>query len=289
MILTSDIQKCAMFIAYKASDGSYVHMGTAFLVTLPFPEINGSFSYVVTARHVIAKIYQQVVDKVFISANTYEGFNWIETNIDKWIPHPDYRVDVSVIALSFAASVYDIRSLSPTMAVNDEIISKQKIGPGDEIFLTGLFESHIGKHKNLPIVRTGNIALMPEELVEVTIDKKTQQMEAYLIEARSIGGLSGSPVFVYRAYHPGSEKAFYWLGLMHGHWNVKSNEKQESEEISQDAAYIPPHERINMGIAIVVPATKVLEAMNQPYFADARERVIAHYKQFGNLDILRDS
>ena len=56
-------------------------------------------------------------------------------------------------------------------------------------------------------------------------------MEAYLVEARSISGLSGSPVFVnmapYRTVEGtiisnGGHRPYYLLGLMHGHFDVPS-------------------------------------------------------------------
>ena len=43
------------------------------------------------------------------------------------------------------------------------------------------------------IVRTGNIASMPEEAVDLG---SSGSQEVYLVESRSIGGLSGSPVFL---------------------------------------------------------------------------------------------
>ena len=43
----------------------------------------------------------------------------------------------------------------------------------------------------MPILRMGNLAAYPQERVQV----EGVEMDAYLIEARSIGGLSGSPVF----------------------------------------------------------------------------------------------
>ena len=45
---------------------------------------------------------------------------------------------------------------------------------------------------NLPIVRLGAIAAMPGEYIKTDWGC----LRAYLIEARSIGGLSGSPVFI---------------------------------------------------------------------------------------------
>jgi len=49
------------------------------------------------------------------------------------------------------------------MFINQETIVEHAIGAGDEIFLTGLFANHLGQHKNLPIVRCGNIAAVPDE------------------------------------------------------------------------------------------------------------------------------
>jgi hypothetical protein len=79
-------------------------------------------------------------------------------------------------------------------------------------------------------------------------------MEAYLIEARSIGGLSGSPVFVNlgvvretpdRPPFTLGRVAVYLLGLVHGHWDVESGLIGEAN--------------VNMGIAIVTPIQKAAE------------------------------
>ena len=75
---------------------------------------------------------------------------------------------------------------------DDKFILENEVGVGDEVFITGLFSHHHGNHKNIPIVRTGNIASMPEEKIQT----QNYLREAFLIEARSIGGLSGSPVFL---------------------------------------------------------------------------------------------
>ncbi len=77
-----------------------------------------------------------------------------------------------------------------SLFATDEIIKDQNIGLGDEVFITGLFGYVAGSQKNIPIVRVGNIAMMPDEKVPT----EGEPMEAYLIEARSMGGLSGSPV-----------------------------------------------------------------------------------------------
>lgn len=103
-------------------------------------------------------------------------------------------------------------------------------------------------------------------------------IEAYLIEARSVGGLSGSPVFVHMPpiqqingeITPGSGPLFYLLGLMHGHFDIpKLNEdvvKEERENTDQ----------INTGIGIVIPVEKILETIrDNAELADARKKAAA--------------
>ena len=60
------------------------------------------------------------------------------------------------------------------------------------MFSVGLFTKYFGRSNLIPIVRTGNIAMMPKEKVPLGSFGLT---DAYLIEGRSIGGLSGSPIF----------------------------------------------------------------------------------------------
>jgi hypothetical protein len=85
-----------------------------------------------------------------------------------------------------------------------------------------------------------------------------------LIEARSIGGLSGSPAFVFETV-PVGIGTFYLLGLMHGHWDIPPQMKNDFK--------INPElfGRVNMGIAIVVPAKKILEVLNHPQLVTQRE------------------
>ena len=175
-----------------------------------------------------------------------------------------------------------------------ENIEKTKIGVGDEVFITGLFAPNIGKYQNLPIVRMGNVALMAGEPVPV----HNYQMEAHLIEARSIGGLSGSPAFVRQTISVGfadprnfderelwkkfdSSEAppealgffvtgigpFYLLGLMHGHWDIAAKQKNEVL-LSGDR-----EGAVNMGIALVSPATKILETLQHPELVEMRKEI----------------
>jgi hypothetical protein len=150
-----------------------------------------------------------------------------------------------------------------SLAVNDHIMKEHEIGIGDEVFITGLFHHHYGISKNIPILRVGNLACVDEE----KISTKYGSMAAYLIEARSIGGLSGSPVFlnlgvtrtiggrVTRAV--GGGPVYFLLGLIHGHYDADQN---DVDIHSQDSFSLSPPQ-INMGIAVCVPFHSIDEVI----------------------------
>jgi hypothetical protein len=97
-------------------------------------------------------------------------------------------------------------------------------------------------------------------------------MEVYLAEGRSIGGLSGSPVFVRpttRIVGLGNEQGpqavfgmggFRFLGLMRGHWDFPLG------------VQVGQAEAVNMGISIVVPAKKILETLYHPELVALRDK-----------------
>jgi hypothetical protein len=94
-------------------------------------------------------------------------------------------------------------------------------------------------------------------------------MEAHLIEVRSLGGLSGSPVFVVlppfrrKGSAPSHEARAYLLGLISAHWDQRVRSDQFVDPVEE--------EKINQGIAAVVPAARILELINAP--AEERKRL----------------
>jgi hypothetical protein len=165
---------------------------TAFLVHLPFRgEPNRHWMFLVTARHVAERLEWR---DWAIRINTNDGNSRvIAGNNAGWWYHPfDPKVDVAILNSAPDRSIFNIRAVSVEMFATDEVMEKQIIGIGDEVFVTGLFSFHSGTVKNTPIVRTGNLTMTLEERVPTA----RGVIEAYLIEARSIGGVSGSLLFV---------------------------------------------------------------------------------------------
>lgn len=188
---------------------------------------------------------------------------------------PPYRERSSRLRVTVFASDkihdYDMEYIPDVMFVTDEKIKQCDLGIGDEITVVGLFTRFNGSARHVPIVRTGNVAMMPSERIPVGADK---EMEVYLAEGRSIGGLSGSPVFVRETLNmdvhdgKGGTKKFagegqiHFLGLMRGHWETETLPANfQREQI----------EAVNMGISIVVPAQKIWEVLHHPELVAMRK------------------
>jgi len=276
MQIPDEIRKCVGFVCYKTADGIKL-AGTAFFVGVPWEGSQRSFVYVVTAKHIIDAIETRSVDKIaYLRMNLKDkGAGFIPAAIDKWVSHPrESNVDVAALPWAPSEAKFDYLSLPVKYALTEDIIKQENIGAGDDVFLVGLFVNHFGSERNLPIIRVGNIASMPEEKVHT----RYGDVDAYLVEARSIGGLSGSPVFAYigdmrkiggstQLGRPG-RPLLYWLGLMHGHFNLSTVGVDKLAEDSLTKV------GVNTGIAVVVPTWKILEVINQEVFMKAREEII---------------
>jgi hypothetical protein len=273
MRVPDETRKCVAFVGMKTARG-YEVKGTAFFIgrRRQVGDHNFSFMYAVTAKHVIDGIRDKGSD-ICMRVNFRDGSSqWIESKASSWRFHPDdLEIDVAVLELMPNDQV-DLLLFPLEAFATDEIISKEGIGIGDTVFLTGLFASHYGRKRNIPIVRMGNIAAMPEEPIETSFGL----FDAYLVESRSIGGLSGSPVFVQQErlrMHNGElvyaplGSPFYLLGLMHGHWDAPM---PNQDDVTTD---ILNKETVNMGIAMVIPATKIREVITQPAIKDFEDRM----------------
>lgn len=269
MRVNDDVRECVAFIGLNKGD----YRATGFLATVPVgPE--GFLPYFVTARHNTDRIVgRESVIRLNTVAPGRSGH--IVLNPDtRWYVHPtDQHVDLAVLPLTPPPEIFAYKSIPTSMFVSDDVIRERNIGIGDEVFIVGLFSRLAGSKRNVPIVRVGNLAMMPGEKVPT----KLGDVEAYLVEARSLGGVSGSPVFVRETTsievqsdgHPRplvGTGAYFLLGIMHGHWNLPAG------ATVSDTLREHEDESINTGIAVVTPATMLLELLYQPELVEMRER-----------------
>ena len=277
MQVPDTLRKSVVFLAYNAKNGAVKLCGTAFFLSVPLPEVPGQgVIYLVTARHCIEQANNSSIDaKVLLRMNLRAGGTAIaETMAARWIFPEDERIDVALIAIGgdeFSAKV-EFHHLPVAMCATDEVIASEGIGIGDEVFVIGLFTQHFGQGSNIPILRAGNISSMPHEKVRT----KRGQMDAILVECRSIGGLSGSPVFVHLGtsrilpdgkYVTASGMArYHFLGVMHGHWDLPL---ESDAPLTTDGAF--DSEKLNMGIGVVVPASQILALIDRPDLVAMRD------------------
>jgi hypothetical protein len=258
MQIPDEIRKCVVFVGFQMADQSFRMAGTAFFLSRSVPGVpDRVFCYLMTAKHVITKIRDLGLDTVCIRVNLKNGnAQWISTALDSWYFHEtDPCVDVAVSKFE-PADELDHLVFSLMGAATEFTLSTLKIGIGVEIFIVGLFSQHFGKSRNIPIVRIGNIAAMADEKVST----KLGDIDAYLIEARSTGGISGAPVFFDAGdkalrYLRTFPQKYFLLGIVHGHFDVPQSTRDALEDSLSD-------EKINMGIGIVVPTEIAIEVMN---------------------------
>lgn len=265
------MRKCVAFVGYPTK-GGFALAGTVFFVGIRISETLFA-TYAVTARHVIEELTKRSIDpiNVHFRVNLKAGGSAVAPiSLGEWSYHSTENCDVAVTSVSIADEL-DHKFLDVETFATQDVISKEAISLGDELFLVGLFSKHSGNARNIPILRVANIAAMPEEKVQTSMGN----MDAYLIEARSIGGISGSPVFVHlngvrkvgNEHRVIADSKFYLLGLMHGHWDVPATTQELPGPDALGA------EKINTGIAVVIPAQKISDILMQPDFVSARERM----------------
>jgi len=288
MRVPNEVLKTVVFLGEETDKGK-AYKATAYLVSVPGGADLGKIdsmkhlaetiryptTFMLTARHVAQQLEGK---KFYVRANKLNG----ETeNVEfgpgtKWWyhPHDEKYVDSAATFWPHVPEL-DVKVIPVGMFTNEEIIKNHRIEVGDEVFITGLFTKTAETTRNIPIVRIGTVAMIPGEKLPF----KDGLIEAHLIECRSIGGLSGSPVFVRETLEIQSgirlkagkflnttndsypEQSFdkevfygvgrfYFFGSTVGHWDLQNFTAIQSEAV-------------NMGISPVVPASKIRELILQ--------------------------
>jgi hypothetical protein len=279
MQVPDEIQKCVAFFGYRREGVEHIRATGFFLTVRSDGSLPIFTRYFVTAKHVIDRAKDRSDDgKLIVRVNhKTEGAVQAEYDFSLWRFHPtDTTVDVAVGPVALNPDEIDYLCWENERIATREIMQREEIGIGCDVFMVGLFRNHIGEKRNIPILRVGNIAAMPDD----RIASQFGRIEAYLIEARSIGGLSGSPVFAaldrWWLDKQGNTslrkgKMHYLLGLMHGHFPWSGGAESSVIDNASELDEISDSKKINTGIGIVVPAEKIMEVINQPELMAERE------------------
>jgi hypothetical protein len=265
--------------------GKFYALGTGFFIGV---EHGGyPFTYLATARHVLDEAKRGGFNTLLARVNTMDGgATFVDLGpSNKWAMFTNEAIDVAVLPLpNLDTKIFSHRLISPKTFADSAAINSCGIGAGDELFTVGLFVLKSGKQRNMPIVRTGVISAMP--LQDEPFTRKGGTYHAYLAEMRSIGGLSGSPVFVYldqtrlvKAPFPeGREIAIFCLGLIRGHWDLK-RELSDSVEIEDTQIGYSKGEDLNVGIAVVMPVHYITAIIDSEKLKDMRDQIVRKYDE----------
>lgn len=257
--------KCVVFVYFR-KDGKLVPAGTAFFAGRSAAvEGRPVVGVTMTANHVITGIRAHGDDlHVLLRIDTFDGKSgWHDSLVSDWL-QPDPNTDLAFlpwvppIDSEFNVGVFQINSFASLSELRDG----SDIGIGDEVITVGLFRNHVGGEHNEPVIRVGNISSIPREKIT---SERFGQMRAILIETRSIGGLSGSPVYLHRGWRDEAQTViggasrkptFTFLGIMHGHWDTDSSAADVvNENTGEPRAF-------HTGIGIVIPAEDVVAALD---------------------------
>jgi hypothetical protein len=272
------LRSIAFVVSIASDEGAdeYDFEGSGFFIGLRSERCVGqSFFYFVTAEHVISRIK----GRAGIRINSRQGGTTV-VPVDRWYRHAtDKYADVAVTPFINEYDKYDVAFIGEECFLKEiDEMRMRDVGIGDEVWFPGLFSlaQQESDRKNLPIVRMGNIAMLPR----FRLPTELGPMEAYLVEARSIGGISGSPVFsrrtmsliwndefkgTARTLH-GMTGEIHLIGMMHGHWDIKESEiNQPRIEPSRKG------QGVNVGIAVVIPLHKIVDVIHLPELVAERK------------------
>jgi hypothetical protein len=281
VLINEELRRCVAFLCVDVHNEergvtNRRPAATAFFVGVPIDN-DAWVCYAVTARHAID--LSQKYGALHLRVNTRDGYEDVEVPQDAWVTHPTTDVAVARVVdrLFDSTHPYAPTALSLERLITDEFAQEHGISEGDEVIFIGLFVNYWGADRAQPIARFGNISLGTRGKVPLRLNPSEDlvPVDAYLVEARSWGGQSGSPAFV--SFTPERElmttgkfhqegKTGMLLGLVHGHFDIETKVKFIGDMPGSG------HVNQNAGIAAVIPAQKIRETLMEREFVEEREK-----------------
>ena len=276
--IRDELLECAIYLypdEAAADAGSRVG-GSGFLVGVRTHGLPTDFwfLYAVTNAHVI----DDGATVIRLTDRDGKKAVWA-TDEREWFRHPDSD-DVAAYQIAFDPNLYKFSFIPSHDFATKSVIDCWKIGPGDDVFVVGRFINHEGKQRKQPTARFRCIGQMPWEPVpRPRPNQKPFMQESYLVEAHSIGGYSGAPVFVYIGrfnsgagrYNTNWEFGPWLLGIDWGHINDWTPVCDETGRPANPTNPRKAQVKVNTGMMAVVPAWKLYELLFEGPLAEHRQ------------------
>lgn len=257
-----DIKRIVAFIYYPTNTTNAAADGTGFLVGVVSKNTNKTFSYLVTAKHVVRPTTNSWLPLIFARVNCLDGssqmipIRLVTTGRDKNVfIHDDPSVDIAIIPFLPDPKRFDFKLMSIDFITTDSDFKDLDIHEGSDVFFTGMFVQHLGEMRNTPITRFGKVALITDEKIDWVFGKT----DMYLMEVYVYGGYSGSPVF----FQIGAERHgmvtfggpnIKLAGVVSGHYN-------DIQPIETVSVSTNQYVTANLGICGIVPSYKIRDVL----------------------------
>lgn len=268
---------CAIYLYGSVEEARRGHHSGAsgFLVGVPsevFPT-GHYFTYAVTNRHVIDK------GASVVRLNVVGGdVDVVDLKPTDWSSHPSQ--DLAAAPIQISQAHHKMQFVTPEMFLSKGAMKEWDVGPGDDTFIVGRFVYADGGIINQASARFGKISMNPGQPVK---QASGHLQESFLVESHSIGGYSGSPVFVYfhpmslREMHPDTNKEeplAYLLGVDWGHLPSQRIPVTKRNRLEEGSGFVEEETdfgvQLNSGIMGVVPAWHVMDLLNLEELKDKR-------------------
>lgn len=284
-----DLMKSVVFLGIQTERGDFTPIGTAFVLVHDYDE-QIQFVFVVTAAHVVENLSSEAQARLVIRINKKDGgVGYIPTAGRPRLTHENPANDVMLISIAIDPTVYDVIAVPGDRAEIEKMREEgDGLFPGDTIAVTGVYTSHHGLVRNIPVLRTGNVAAIADEPVLTGRGYAV----AHLIELRTIAGLSGSPV--YQTMAPVRIKAGVMqtrihdtslgtiLGVLVGYHLIEDSTDvisvpRSARPASADENQYSADER-NTGFGVVIPIERVFEMIEHPNARALFDKVVSNLK-----------
>lgn len=271
MRVPDKLKNNVVFIMVREKQGAALtFVGLGFFVSIPFSsEPEKVFIYFVTARRVLMDVQARSADGyVYVRMNTRDGkVDTPRVRIEHWLQHES---DPSVDAVVAPWAPDRRRYAFTTLPSGHFLGAGAGLGVGDEVVLAELGVNPSGKQRNLPMMRSGQIAALPTGPL---VTQKAGQVAAYLVEANSSSGFVGYPVYVNVNQGAGRNGGtamigYRLLGLMNGPWQLPGVERHPDMGFAQQN--IGHLRAMSQGLSVVVPAFKIAELFEHSELLGAR-------------------
>lgn len=281
MQIPDELLKTVAYVAYKDRKAEYCWAGSVFFVGSPDPLVNGRCNrvFAVTALHVIEGIcHLRPNETIYLRVNLKTGgFKWIPTKLTDWHWIEGGEVDVAITERGIPPELdHLVMPFHGCCPVSH--LASHHYGIGGDVYMIGLYVRQPGEEKNIPIARVGNIASVIPQTLKIRNYKQTRGI---LIEARSFGGLSGSPVFArFEPVYSVDGKTILrsgatnrLIGLVHGHHDLDIQQSSRRKKVIPKSAL----DKLNTGIAVVVPLEEIVNTIQSFEVSSGRPKLDVKY------------